>query len=69
MKKFLSLIPLILGIAFCVSIFHQTQAQMIKKNEMQRKVAEFADVDLNAPELIAQLSEKEKQIIPIFIIQ
>ena len=34
---------------------------------MERKVNEFAYVELTAPELIAQLSEKEKQMIPIFI--
>jgi len=37
------------------------------KSELQMKVEEFAFVDLTAPELMAQLSEKEKQIIPIFI--
>lgn len=36
-------------------------------SEMERKVNEFAFVELTAPELIAQLSEKEKQMIPIFI--
>jgi hypothetical protein len=40
---------------------------MTEKSEMQKKVEEFAFVDLNAPELIVKLSEKEKQLIPIFI--
>ena len=36
-------------------------------SEMERKVNEFAYVELTAPELIAQLSEKEKQRLHIFI--
>jgi hypothetical protein len=67
MKKILSLIPFILGIAICFSACKSKKNEMIEKSEMQQKVEEFAYFDLAAPELIAQLSEKEKQIIPIFI--
>jgi len=67
MKKFLPLITSILGLALCFSACKPKTTEMIEKSEMQMKVEEFAYVDLNAPELIAQLSEKEKQLIPIFI--
>ena len=67
MKKFLPLITSILGLALCFSACKPKTTEMIEKSEMQMKVEEFAYVDLNAPELIAQLSETEKQLIPIFI--
>jgi len=67
MKKTLSLVTVILGIALCFSACNPKTTEMIEKSEMQRKVEEFAYVDLNAPELLAQLSEKEKQMIPILI--
>jgi hypothetical protein len=67
MKKKLSIVVSILGIAICFSACKPKPIEMIEKNEMQTKVEEFAYVTLNAPELIAQLSEKEKQLIPIFI--
>mgnify|MGYP003536977873 FL=1 len=37
------------------------------KSEIQKKVEEFYYVDLTAPELIANLTENEKKLIPIFI--
>jgi len=67
MKKTLPLVTLILGLAICFSACKSNKTEMIEKTKMQLKVEEFAYVDLNAPELIAQLSEKEKQLIPIFI--
>jgi hypothetical protein len=67
MKKFLPISVLILGIAICFSACKPKQTEMKEKSEMQKKVEEFAYVTLNAPDLIAQLSEKEKQLIPIFI--
>ena len=67
MKKTLPLITILLGLALCFSACKSKQTEMTEKSEMQKKVEEFAYVDLNAPELIAQLSEKEKQLIPIFI--
>jgi len=67
MKKFLPLITLVLGLALCFSACKPKQTNMIEKSEMQIKVEEFAFVDLKAPELIALLSENEKQLIPIFI--
>jgi len=66
MKNLFRLVTLIFGLAICLSAC-KTKTEMIEKCEMQKKVEEFAYVDLNAPELIAQLSEKEKQLIPIFI--
>jgi hypothetical protein len=66
MKKPLFLVTLILGLAICFSAC-KNKTEMIEKSEMQKKVEEFAYVDLNAPDLIALLSEKEKQLIPIFI--
>jgi len=68
MKKTLPFIASILGIALCFSACCTSkQTEMTEQTEMQRKVAEFAFVTLEAPELIALLSEKEKQLIPIFI--
>ncbi|MCL1850371.1 MAG: Zn-dependent hydrolase [Bacteroidetes bacterium] len=67
MKKKLPLITLILGLALCFSACKSKPTEMTEKSEMQKKVEKFAYVDLNAPELLAQLSEKEKQLIPIFI--
>lgn len=67
MKKFLPIAVSILGIAFCFSACKPKPTEMTEKSEMQLKVEEFAFVTLKAPELIAQLSEKEKQLIPIFI--
>jgi hypothetical protein len=68
MKKFLPIVVSILGIVLCFSACNpKKQTEMTEKSEMQRKVAEFAFVTLEAPELIAQLSEKERQLIPIFI--
>ena len=67
MKKPLPLVTLILGLALCFSACNPKTTEMIEKSEMQLKVEEFAYVDLNAPELLAQLSEKEKQMIPIMI--
>jgi len=67
MKKTLPLVTLILGLALCFSACKSNKTEMIEKTKMQLKVEEFAYVDLNAPELIALLSEKEKQLIPIFI--
>jgi len=67
MKKILPILTSILGLALCFSACKSKQTEMIEKSEMQIKVEEFAFVDLKAPELIAQLSEKEKQLIPIFI--
>jgi len=64
--KNLPFLTLILGLAICFSAC-KPKIEMIEKTEMQKKVEEFAYIDLNAPELIAQLSEKEKQLIPIFI--
>ena len=67
MKKTLLFTTAILGLVFCFSNCKTKPTEMIEKNEMQLKVEEFAYFDLNAPELIAQLSENEKQLIPIFI--
>jgi len=67
MKKNLPFLMLILGLAICFSACKPKQTEMIQKSEMQKKVEEFAYFDLNALELIAQLSEKEKQMIPILI--
>ncbi|MDR0206528.1 MAG: Zn-dependent hydrolase [Bacteroidales bacterium] len=67
MKKLLPIVTFILGIVLCFSACNSKKIEMIEKSEMQIKVEEFAYVDLVAPELIAQLSEKEKQLIPIFI--
>jgi len=67
MKKKLQITATILGLALCFSSCTPKQTEMIEKSEMQLKVEEFAYVTLNAPELLAQLSEKEKQLIPIFI--
>jgi hypothetical protein len=67
MKKILPIAGTILGIALCFSACKQKPTEMIEKSEMQLKVEEFAYVTLNAPDLIAQLSENEKQLIPIFI--
>jgi len=67
MKKKLSIVLFILGIVICFSSCKLKQTEMIEKSEMQKKVEEFAYVTLNAPELLAQLSENEKQLIPIFI--
>ncbi|MCL2246940.1 MAG: Zn-dependent hydrolase [Lentimicrobiaceae bacterium] len=67
MKKIFTLSSLFLGLALCFSACKSKPTEMIEKSELQLKVEEFAFVDLNAPELIAQLSEKEKQMIPIFI--
>jgi hypothetical protein len=67
MKKFLPIAVSILGIAICFSACKPKPIEMIEKSEMQLKVEEFAFVTLQAPELIAQLSEKERQLIPIFI--
>jgi hypothetical protein len=65
MKKFLPITTLIFGMALCFSACKPNQPEM--KSEMQLKVEEYAFFDLNEPELIAQLSEKEQQLIPIFI--
>jgi hypothetical protein len=67
MKKSLPFITILLGLALCFSACKPKQTEMTEKSAMQLKVDEYAYVDLNAPELIAQLSEKEKQLIPIFI--
>jgi len=67
MKKIFTLVAAILGVAICLSACKPKQTEMTEQSEMQRKVAEFAFVTLEAPDLIAQLSEKEKQLIPIFI--
>jgi hypothetical protein len=67
MKNFLPLTTVILGMALCFSACNPKPTAMIEKSEMQLKVEEFAYVDLNAPELLAQLSDKEKQMIPILI--
>ncbi|MCL2435509.1 MAG: Zn-dependent hydrolase [Lentimicrobiaceae bacterium] len=67
MKKKLFLLVSILGIVLCFSACNSKQNKMTEQTEMQRKVAEFAYVTLSAPELMAQLSEKELQLIPIFI--
>jgi len=66
-KKILPIATSILGLALCFSACKSNPTEMIEKSEMQLKVEEFAFVDLKAPELIAQLSVKEKQLIPIFI--
>jgi len=65
MKKIPPLVPIILGLALCFSACQSKQTKM--KSDMQNKVAEFAFFDLSAPELILQLSEKERALIPIFI--
>jgi len=67
MKKLLPIVTSILGLALCFSACKSKTNEMTEKSEMQLKVEEFPFVDLKAPELIAQLSEKEKQLIPIFI--
>jgi hypothetical protein len=68
MKKFLPIAVFIFGLAICFSACKQQKpTEMIEKSEMQLKVEEFAYVTLKAPDLIAQLTEKEKQLIPIFI--
>ena len=67
MKNTLPLTTIFLGLALCFSACNPKSVQMTEKSEMQKKVEEFTYVDLTAPELIAQLSEKEKQLIPIFI--
>jgi len=66
MKKFLPLIT-ILGLALCFSACKSKTTEMTEKSEMQKKVEKFAYVDLNAPELLEQLSDNDKQLIPIFI--
>jgi len=67
MKKFIPFVASILGVAICLTACKPKQTEMTEPSEMQRKVAEFAFVTLEAPDLIAQLSEKERQLIPIFI--
>jgi hypothetical protein len=67
MKNFLPLTTVILGLALCFSACNPKPTAMTEKSEMQLKVEEFAYVDLKAPELVALLSDKEKQLIPIFI--
>lgn len=40
---------------------------LTEKSEIQKKVEEFVYVDLTAPELISNLTENEKKLIPIFV--
>ena len=70
MKNRLIILICLVGFALSLNSCKSKQAQsktVTEQNEMEKKVAEFPFVDLTAPELIAQLSEKEKQLIPIFI--
>ena len=56
------------GLVICFSACKKKEPIPVKeKSEIEKKVEEFAFVDLTAPELVAQLSENEKQLIPIFI--
>lgn len=56
------------GLVICFSgCKKKEQTPVVVKSEIEKKVEEFAFVDLTAPELVAQLTEKEKQMIPIFI--
>ncbi|HPE40486.1 MAG TPA: Zn-dependent hydrolase [Bacteroidales bacterium] len=68
MKKMFILLTCFSGLLVCVSACKSKEKPTVQeKSEIQKKVEEFAFVDLNAPELVANLSEKEKQMIPIFI--
>ena len=62
MKKMFILLTCFSGLLVCVSACKKKEQPVIKeKSEIQKKVEEFAFVDLTAPELVAQLTEKEKQ--------
>jgi|BioPla2DNA2_1021312.scaffolds.fasta_scaffold06594_3 hypothetical protein len=68
MKKIFIISSILAAIIIAVpGCKNNKSAQGDEISEMERKVNEFAYVELTAPELIAQLSEKEKQMIPIFI--
>lgn len=68
MKKMFIILTCISGLIICFSgCKKKEQTPVVVKSETEKKVEEFAFVDLTAPELVAQLTEKEKQMIPIFI--
>ena len=68
MKKMFILLTCFSGLLVCVSACKKKEQPIVQqKSEIQKKVEEFAFVDLTAPELVAQLTEKEKQMVPIFI--
>jgi hypothetical protein len=69
MKKMFILLTCFSGLVVCFSACKTKTEKPVAetKSELQKKVEEYPFVDLTAPELIAQLSEKEKQMIPIFI--
>lgn len=68
MKKMFIILTCVSGLVICFSGCKKKEPIPVKvKSEMEKKVEEFAFVDLIAPELVAQLSDKEKQMIPIFI--
>jgi hypothetical protein len=68
MKKMFIILTCVSGLVICFSGCKKKEPIPVKvKSEIEKKVEEFAFVDLIAPELVAQLSEKEKQLIPIFI--
>lgn len=68
MKKMFIILTCVSGLVICFSGCKKKEPTPVNvKSEMEKKVEEFAFVDLTAPELVAQLSDKEKQMIPIFI--
>ncbi len=68
MKKMFIILTCVSGLVICFSACKKKEPTPVKvKSEIEKKVEEFAFVDLTAPELVAQLSENGKQLIPIFI--
>lgn len=69
MKKAFIILVCIAGTSFIMSSCKQkaVETPAAEISEIQKKVEEFAFYDLKSPDLIAQLSESEKQLIPIFI--